>query len=71
MILAAEEPDAIFDRAIPAGATEIAPVCDRDGWRNGRLTDPFGHHWQMSSPANPRNAQDELARTVTGREIPS
>ena len=53
MTLAVAEPDAVFDRALAAGATEFASVCDGHGWRNGRVADPFGHHWQIGSPANP------------------
>lgn len=48
MILIAADPDALFKRAIAAGAKEIWPVADQDyGWRVGRVVDPFGHHWEI------------------------
>ena len=51
LILVVPDPDALFDRAIAAGATSIRPVQDHDyGWRDGRLADPFGHHWEIGHP---------------------
>ena len=48
MIVSVEDPFAAFERAIAAGATVVAPVHDEHGWRTGRLTDPFGHDWELS-----------------------
>jgi PhnB protein len=43
--------DAVIERAVEAGATLARPVADQDyGWRNGKLVDPFGHTWLVSSP---------------------
>src|SRR5690349_7471340 len=39
MILTVRDPDAVFNRAIRAGATEIFPVGEEYGWRLGRLAD--------------------------------
>jgi PhnB protein len=50
MILTVEDPDERFARAIAAGATEIAPVHEEHGWRTGRVSDPFGHDWELSRP---------------------
>jgi PhnB protein len=50
MILAVDDPDALFDRAVAAGATVIAPIYEGHGWRIGRLRDPFGHHWEIGKP---------------------
>src|SRR5262245_27187249 len=51
MILTVENPDAVFERAVAAGATVIWPVSDQSyGWRVGRLADPFGHHWEIGRP---------------------
>jgi PhnB protein len=51
MVLTVEDPDAVFDRAITAGATVVWPVEDQPyGWRVGRLADPFGHHWEIGRP---------------------
>ncbi len=45
------DPDAVFAAAISAGAHEIYPVADQDyGYRLGRLSDPFGHHWEIGRP---------------------
>ncbi len=47
MILTVDDPDAVFARAIAAGATEVAPIAEDYGWRVGRLADPSGHHWEI------------------------
>jgi PhnB protein len=40
------DPHAVMAKALAAGATEIEPVQDYDyDYRQGRLADPFGHHW--------------------------
>ena len=51
MVLTDDDPDAVFERAIAAGAVEVWPVADQPyGWRVGRLVDPFGHHWEIGKP---------------------
>ena len=50
MILTVAEPDAIFQRALHAGAEELSPVSEGHGWRIGRLMDPFGLHWEIGRP---------------------
>ena len=51
MVMVVEDPDAVFDRAIAAGATVVSPVSDQPyGWRVGRVVDPFGHHWEIGKP---------------------
>jgi PhnB protein len=50
MILTVGDPDAVFARALTAGATEISPVAEEHGWRAGRAADPFGHHWEIGRP---------------------
>ena len=47
MILSVADPDALFARAMAAGATEIAPITEDHGWRIGRVADPSGHHWEI------------------------
>ena len=47
MILTVDDPDALFARALAAGATEVAPIAEDYGWRVGRLADPSGHHWEI------------------------
>jgi PhnB protein len=51
MIVVVENPDALFERAVRAGATVVHAVADQDyGWRVGRLVDPYGHHWEIGKP---------------------
>ncbi len=51
LMLIVEDPDAVFDRAVAAGATVRSPVQDRDyGWRDGSLIDPFCHRWEIGRP---------------------
>jgi PhnB protein len=41
-----DDPDAVAEQAVAAGATLLFPVADQDyGMRQGRVVDPFGHHW--------------------------
>ena len=47
MLLIVDDPDAMFQQAVAAGATQVAPVADAYGWRLGRIVDPFGHHWEI------------------------
>ncbi len=45
-----EDVDAMFQRAVDAGATVTLPVADQFwGDRYGMLTDPFGHRWSIAS----------------------
>jgi PhnB protein len=48
MILSVDDPDAVFEQAVAAGATVVASIHEEYGWRTGRVTDPFGHDWEMS-----------------------
>ena len=51
LILVVDDPDAVFARAMNAGATVVWPVEDQSyGWRVGRVADPFGHHWEIGKP---------------------
>jgi PhnB protein len=45
--------DPVWDAAVAAGATVTMPLADQFwGDRYGRLRDPFGHEWSLSSPKN-------------------
>jgi PhnB protein len=45
------DPDAVAAQAVAAGATEMFPVADQPyGMRQGRVVDPFGHHWLVGRP---------------------
>lgn len=42
--------DAVFEKAVAAGATVLMPVADMFwGDRYGQLVDPFGHHWSIAT----------------------
>jgi PhnB protein len=49
--LVVSDPDAVAARAIAAGARSLFAVADQPyGWRQGRVIDPFGHHWLIGKP---------------------
>ena len=49
--LIVDDPDAVTRRAIDAGATEVFPLADQPyGMRQGRVEDPYGHHWLIGRP---------------------
>lgn len=51
MVMVVADPDAVFARAVKAGAAVVSPVEDKEyGWRVGRIADPFGHHWEIGKP---------------------
>ena len=50
LLLLVDDPEAMFTRALAAGATAVHPVQDQYGWRLGRVCDPFGHHWEIGKP---------------------
>jgi len=47
MVLTVLDPDAMFARAVKAGATVVHEVGEQHGWRVGRVVDPYGHHWEI------------------------
>ncbi len=49
-LLIVDDPRAMFEQAVGAGAREIAAVSDEHGWRLGRIVDPFGHEWEIGRP---------------------
>jgi PhnB protein len=50
MYVYVEDVDAIFDKAVTAGAKVIDPVKDQFwGDRHGRLEDPSGHLWSIAT----------------------
>lgn len=51
MVMVVDDPDAAVARAIEAGATSVWEVDNRNGWRLGRVLDPFGHHWEIGKPS--------------------
>ncbi len=57
-----EDVDGAWQRALDAGAEVIYPLADHFyGERGGRLRDPYGHQWMLSSVTEVLSA-DEIAR---------
>ena len=49
--LVVDDPDAVAARAVDAGFELMFPVADQPyGWRQGRVVDPYGHHWLVGRP---------------------
>ena len=45
-----EDVDDVFERALAAGATQLAPVENQFyGDRSGQFEDPFGHRWNVAT----------------------
>ena len=66
--------DALFDRAVGAGATVVMPVADQFwGDRYGILDDPFGHRWSIASrieDLSPKRLQERAAEWAkTGAQL--
>lgn len=48
--LVTDEPDAVFDRAVAAGASVVQAMVDQDyGGRGGTVADPEGNQWSIGS----------------------
>jgi PhnB protein len=54
--------DAVFQRALDAGAEQIYPLADQFyGDRAGRVRDPFGHHWIIATRVREVSEQEMVA----------
>ncbi len=52
------DPDGLAAQAMANGAVEVAPVTDQPyGLRQGRLADPFGHHWLIGRPLEGKDGE--------------
>lgn len=50
LMIYVEDCDAVYQRALSAGATALMPLQDQFyGDRSGTLRDPFGHKWHIST----------------------
>lgn len=60
-----EDADAVFDRAVKAGAKVAMPLTNMFwGDRFGKLIDPFGHHWSVAThieDVNPAQMEERMA----------
>jgi PhnB protein len=60
-----ENSDALFERAVAAGATVIMPMTDMFfGSREGRVADPFGNIWTIAT-LKERVSPTEMQRRMT------
>jgi len=59
-----DDADSVAKQAVEAGATELIPVADQYyGDRSGRVVDPFGHVWIISTHREMLSHQDRQDRT--------
>ena len=60
-----EDSDALFERAVAAGATVIMPMTDMFfGVREGRVSDPFANIWTIAS-LKERVSPEEMQRRMS------
>lgn len=52
-VLVTPDPQRLQAQAVAAGAKQIWPVREENGWLLGRVMDPFGHHWEIGKPLGP------------------
>jgi PhnB protein len=65
-----EDVDAVFERAVRAGAKSLRPVEDQFyGDRSGQFEDPFGHRWSVSTHVEdvpPDEMERRAAQAMSG-----
>lgn len=70
LILYVEDVDAVFDRALRAGATSLRPVEDQFyGDRSCQFEDPFGHRWNIATHVEdvpPEEMSQRVAQAMEG-----
>src|SRR5262249_25130571 len=60
--LQVEDVDAVFERAVAAGAEVLRPVSLQFyGERAGKIRDPFGHNWFITTPVE-TVSREEMAK---------
>ncbi len=58
-----EDVDAVYARAVEAGATPVRPVQDQFyGDRSGSVRDPFGHTWHLATHKEDLSSEEVEAR---------
>ncbi len=64
--LQVQDADAMFARALAAGATVAMPLADMFwGDRYGQLTDPFGHRWSIATHVRDLSPEQIRAAAAT------
>jgi PhnB protein len=62
--LSTDDVDALWQRALDAGAEVLHPLADQFwGNRQGQIADPFGHRWNLAQPLR-EVSSEELARAA-------
>lgn len=60
-----DDVDAVFERALAAGARALRPVEDKFyGDRSGEFEDPFGHRWSIASMVEQLSEEEMAARSA-------
>lgn len=60
--------DAVFARAVQAGATVAMPLAEQFwGDRYGQVVDPFGHRWSIATHVREVGREEMLAAMQAGR----
>ena len=60
-----EDSDALFARAVAAGASVVMPMTDMFfGSREGRVADPFGNTWTIATRTE-RVSPEEMQRRMS------
>ena len=69
-----EDVDAVFDKAVQAGATVVRPVENQFyGDRTGSFEDPFGHQWSIATHVEdvpPDEMERRAAQAMGGGSAP-
>ena len=65
LVLTVADPDAAWERALEAGAVELAGMHDEGGWRTGRLIDPSVTNGYSHGPSR-ESADTRLQRAPHG-----
>jgi PhnB protein len=64
LLIYTEDVDALYDRVIAAGATEVSRPDDQfHGDRAGSLRDPFGHRWMLATHTEDLSEEELQRRT--------
>ena len=64
LMIYTEDVDALYDRAIAAGATEVNRPSDQfHGDRAGSLKDPYGHRWMLATHIEDMSEEEMQRRT--------
>jgi PhnB protein len=64
LMIYTEDVDALYARAIEAGATAVNPPADQfHGDRAGSLRDPYGHRWMLATHIEDMSEEEMQRRT--------